>query len=322
MQPPSLPRLRWGIVGAARIARSAIVPALRSAGQDIVAVAARDPSRAESFAAEFDIGHRPDYRALIEDNQIDAIYIALTNDAHVRWTMAALDAGKHVLCEKPLALTSDAVEAMREAETRSGKVLMEAYCHIFHPQYADLVEQIEGGAIGDLVTIEISLTNPLLDKDDWRWSAAMGGGAAYDLMGYCATLATLVAKKAPDSVVARQRVRGEVDLAMMASLDFGDCLASLHASFVGAKQQRMTLVGTKSAVTLEHPIVSKNRDVVLKLAGFEQSYPPLDPYKNMIEDFIAAAAGQKPLAFPSAASLVQAQLTDRMKRAAIVGIAA
>ena len=317
-----MPALRWGLIGASRIARSALVPALRAAGQDVVAVAARDPSRAAEFAADLGMESQPDYEALLADPDIDAIYIALTNNAHLRWTLTALEAGKHVLCEKPLALTAVEVEAMRAAEARSGTVLMEAFCHIFHPRFADVVDLVHAGGLGDLVTIEVSFTNPLPDPTDYRSSRALGGGAAYDLMGYCGTLATLVMGRQPQSLVARQTMSGEVDIAMAAALDFGGCLATLQASFVGTRQQRMALIGTKDWIVLEHPIGNKNRQVSLTCAARTRTYAPVDPYQLMVEDFVTAAMEQKPLYFSSSASLAQARLMDRLKQSAAEGMAA
>lgn len=315
-----LPRLRWGIIGAARIARSALIPALRAAGQDIVAVAARDPERAAAFAAEFEIGSRSSYEALLADPDIDAIYVALTNDAHLQWTIAALEAGKHVLCEKPLGLTADEVETMRGAEARSGRVLMEGFCHIFHPRFTDVVELVRAGELGDLCTIEVSFTNPLLDPTDHRNQRARGGGATYDLMGYCTTLATLLTGRQPKSVVARQTIVGEVDMAIAATLDFGGCLATLQASFLGVRQQRMTLIGSKDWITLEHPIGNKNRSVSLTHDGTTRHYPEIDPYRLMVEDFVRAASGKSKLLFPTSASLAQAQLLDQLKRAAEMSV--
>ncbi|MGV3490165.1 MAG: Gfo/Idh/MocA family protein [Devosia sp.] len=317
----SLPRLRWGVIGAARIARSALVPALRAAGQDVVSVAARDPKRAAEFAAKFGMSSHASYDALLADPNIDAIYVALTNDAHLKWTVAALDAGKHVLCEKPLALTAAEVEIMRAAEARSGKLLMEAFCHIFHPRFPDIVELVRSGGLGELVTIEVSFTNPLPDPTDYRNRRALGGGAAYDLMGYCSTLATLVAGRQPQSVVARETIAGEVDSAIAATLDFGGCLAVLQSSFIGTRQQRMALIGTRDWVVLDYPIGNMNRDVSLTHGGTARTYPHVNPYQLMVEDFVRAVSGAAPLYFPSSASLEQARLMDRMKRAAAEVIA-
>jgi xylose dehydrogenase (NAD/NADP) len=317
----TLPSLRWGLIGAARITRSALIPALRAAGQDVVAVAARDLAKAEAFAAEHGLRAHSSYETMIADPSLDAVYIAVTNDAHLKWTVAALDAGKHVLCEKPLALTAGEVETMRGAEARSGKLLMEAFCHIFHPRFADIVAPVRDGALGELVTLEASFTNPLLDETDFRWQRALGGGAAYDLLGYCTTLTTLIVGRQPESVIARETLHGDVDIATAAALDFGSCLATLQSSFIGARQQRLTLIGTDHVLVLDHPIGNKNRELVLELGDTRRAYPPVDPYQLMVEDFVRAVSGQGQLTFDSAASLRQAQLLDRVRRSAAEGIA-
>jgi len=315
-----LPRLRWGVIGAARIARSALVPAMRDAGQDVVSVAARDPAKALAFAAELRMSAHRSYAELIADPSIDAVYIALTNDAHLKWVIAALEAGKHVLCEKPLALNAAEVELMRAAEARSGKLLMEAFCHIFHPRFDAFVAMVRAGRIGELRTIEASFTNPLNDSSDFRWQRGLGGGVALDLMGYCATLVTELQGRQPQWVSARQQLVGDVDVAMMALLDFGGSLASLQSSFSGADQQRLTVVGTEGVVTLEHPI--GNGDMVVDLVVGDQriTYTPVNPYQLMVEDFVLATAGAS-LRFPSSASLAQAQLMDRILASAEQGVA-
>ena len=317
----TLPSLRWGLIGAARIAQSALIPALRAAGQEVVAVAARDPAKADVFANANGLAAHTSYEALIADPSLDAVYIALTNDAHLKWTVAALDAGKHVLCEKPLALTAPEVETMRAAEARSGRLVMEAFCHIFHPRFADIVAGVRDGVLGELVTLEASFTNPLLDDTDFRWQRARGGGAAYDLLGYCTTLATLIVGRQPESVVARQTLHGEVDIATATVLDFGTCFATLQSSFIGARQQRLALIGTGDMLVLDHPIGNKNRELILDLGGTRRTYPPVDPYQLMVEDFVRAVAGEGRLTFDSAASLAQAQLMDRIRRAAAEGMA-
>ncbi len=311
-----LPALRWGLVGAARITRSALLPALRAAGQQVMAVAARDPARAAAFAAEFGLDAHADYGDLLADPRIDAVYIALTNDRHCDWAVAALTAGKHVLCEKPLALDAGQVAVMRAAEAGSGKVLMEAFCHLFHPRFADIVAAVRSGAIGAVNSLEVSFTNPLADPDDFRWQRALGGGAALDLLGYCTTLATGIIGRAPQTVAARQVLRGEVDLSIAAVLDFGDALASLQASFAGARQQRLAVIGAEGLLDIAHPIGNRQREVTFAVAGATRTYPPVDPYRLMVEDFVRGAAGLGPLAFPSAASLAAAELLDRIRHAA------
>ena len=318
----TVPSLRWGVLGAARIARSALVPALRAAGQQVERVAARNPARAEAFAAELGMGTHESYEALIADPNLDAVYIALTNDAHCRWAVAALDAGKHVLCEKPLALNTAEVQAMREAEQRSGRLMMEAFCHIYHPRLADLMSAIGEGRLGDLVSIELNFVNPLDNPADFRWKRALGGGATYDLLVYCTTLVTTIMGAQPESVVARQTLRGEVDLSMGAILQFPATMAMLHASFTGAAQQHLTIIGTENIARLDRPIGHKQVEVSLEIGAETRTYPALDPYKLMVEEFVSAATGAGTPRFPSKASLANAGLTERIMRAAQEGIAA
>ena len=166
--------LRWGFLGASRIGRKALAPAMLAAGQTLVAVGARDLSRARDFADAFAAPRAyGSYAEVIADPEVQAVYIALTNEQHLPWTLAALRAGKHVLCEKPLALNAAEVSAMQQAEAETGSRVMEAYCHIFHPQFARLRSLIAEGAIGRLLALQASFVG-LMPEDDFRWQPALG----------------------------------------------------------------------------------------------------------------------------------------------------
>jgi len=233
--------LRWGILGAARIAGSALIPALRSTRSEIVAVGCRDEKRGQAFAATHQIPHVTSYEGLMARDDIDAIYNALPNHGHAPWTIKALQAGKHVLCEKPLALNADEVAQMQQASIESGKLVLEAFMSRFHPQVDRLREVIESGQLGPLKWMRGSFTYALRDMTDCRWDPKLGGGALYDLGCYPLMLMRLATQAEPTvlSVVSRLTDPGEyggsVDHAAHAVMRFdtagGPVLGHLDSAF-------------------------------------------------------------------------------------------
>ena len=191
------PALRWGLIGAARIAASALIPAFRSLGSEIVAVGCSDPLRGAVFADTHGIPDALGYDALLAREDIDAVYIALPNHAHLPLTLAALRAGKHVLCEKPLALTADEVRQMQAAATEAGRLVMEAFMHRFHPQLERARAIVRDEAWGPLKWMRGHFTYTLHDPSDVRWSQRLGGGALYDLGCYPLSLMRWLADAPP-----------------------------------------------------------------------------------------------------------------------------
>ncbi len=303
--------MRWGFLGAARIAHKALAPAVREAGHELTAVAARDLARAEAFGAKRAYG---DYASLIADPGIDAIYIALTNDQHLPWTLAALAAGKHVLCEKPLALNAAEVAQMQQAEAASGKRVMEAFCHIFAPQYDRLQTLLAQGAIGRLLGLQASFTARMA-PEDFRWHREMGGGALFDLGCYCVSLMRLLAGE-PDTVSATQVQSRGVDATLAGQLHFASgATGQFLCSFEADLAQHMLLRGTEGSIALDWPISTKGRTTTLTLNGVPETFPPFDPYVAMVTHF--AEGG--PFRFPLSASLAQARTLDALFAAAATG---
>ena len=217
--PPRV--LRIGILGAARIAPAALIrPARANPEVTVEAVASRDPARAARFAAKHAIpAVRQHYDELINDPGIDAVYIPLPNSLHARWTIRALEAGKHVLCEKPL--TSNADEARQVAETaeRTGRALMEAFHYRYHPLAGRLREIVEGGQLGYLKDVRTWACFPLPRFSDIRYQYELAGGAQMDAGCYAVHLARLLGGEEPKIVRARARLHApEVDRAMRAEL--------------------------------------------------------------------------------------------------------
>ncbi len=179
--------LRIGILGAARVATYAMIAAARDVdGVEVIAVAARDPARAEAYASEHEIPKTyQDYQALIEANEVDAVYNALPPNLHAHWSIAAVNAGKPVLCEKPFALSVVDVEAMLAAETRTGRLIMEAQHTYYHPRHARIREIVQSGLLGKVRHISAHFDVPVPQTSgEIRWDGAVGGGALWDLGVY------------------------------------------------------------------------------------------------------------------------------------------
>ena len=179
--------LRIGILGAARVAVYAMIAAAKDVeGVSIAGVAARDPTRARTYADEHGIPHiYPDYQAMISSPDIDAVYNALPPSLHARWSIAALEAGKPVLCEKPFTLTVADTVAMLAAEAWSGKLLMEAQHTYYHPRHARIREIVQGGMLGKVRHISAEFDVPIPQSpEEIRWNGAVGGGALWDLGVY------------------------------------------------------------------------------------------------------------------------------------------
>ena len=252
--------LRVGILGAAKIVPSALLKPARAGGDvEVAAIAARDPKRAEAFAAKHGIPtvHRT-YDALLGDASLDAVYIPLPNGLHGRWTVAALDAGLHVLCEKPFTANAVEARAVADAAAASGLVVMEAFHWRYHPLAARMVEIARSGELGELRHIEAAMCFPNFKRNDIRWQLALAGGALMDAGCYAIHWARTLAGAEPAVEWAASLMRSpgidrrsEVDLSFPGGLT-GHVIASMWSSSI----LRLTLRvdGTKGTLKVFNPI--------------------------------------------------------------------
>jgi predicted dehydrogenase len=222
----SLPEpLRLGILGAARIAPSALVrPATRVDGVEVLAVAARDVTRAGRFAAKQRIPRvHSGYDALLADPEIEAVYNPLPNGLHCEWTLRALAAGKHVLCEKPLASNEEEARRMAEAAERAGLVLMEAFHWRYHPLAARLREIIDSGELGAVRHIDVATCVPMPLPGNIRFRYELGGGSMMDIGSYAVHILRFLAGSEPEVISAEARFSSpDVDRWMRAEHRFPD----------------------------------------------------------------------------------------------------
>jgi len=217
--------LRIGVLGAARITPMALLrPARQVPEAAVTAVAARDAGRARAFAARHGIARVHDsYAALLADPELDAIYNPLPNSLHAEWTIRALEAGKHVLCEKPMASNADEALQMADAATRSGRRLIEAFHWRYHPLAARMREVVTSGALGRVRHVEATMGIPLPLPNDIRYHFALGGGAAMDVGCYTISIVRFLAGAEPEVLAAEARLASpNVDRWMTAELRFPD----------------------------------------------------------------------------------------------------
>ena len=331
---PALPdcerRVQWGILGCARIARRCVIPALTgSTNGAIRALASRSLERCRSLARESGIPRAfGTYEELLGDPKVEAVYIPLPNHLHREWTVRALEAGKHVLCEKPLATNAGEAEAMvRTAQERS-LLLMEAFMYRFHPRSHRIKALIDEGGIGDprLVRSAFSFRHP--DPADIRFRSGMGGGALLDVGCYGVSVARWIFGGEPEEVQAYSEFGPEgVDMTTVGLLRFsGGRLAVVEASFKSALQQTFSAVGTEGAIELPHDAyVPWDKDAWFRLRGVNdeegslEMTPGADEYRLMVEHFADAVLGKQTPEISPAESVGNMRVLDALARAARTG---
>lgn len=249
--------LRMGVLSTAKIARQWIRDLQGCNAVQIVAVASRSDAAAQAFAQEYSLPRwHGSYEALLADADVDAIYIPLPNSLHATWAIAAARQGKHVLCEKPLALGKEEAEAMFAAARDNGVVLLEAYPWWFQPQTRDLLDLLQGGAIGDVRTVQASFGFTLANggTGNIRMNPELGGGALLDAGSYTLSMIRLVMGEAPQFVVAHATYADTgVDISLMATLLYADGRrAQLSCAMDVANHRRATIMGTAGTIETEY----------------------------------------------------------------------
>lgn len=259
--------LRWGIMGNAKIAREWLIPAIReSQYAELVAVASRDMERAtllanslaENAAAPLAFGS---YADLLASDEIDAVYIPLPNHLHVPWSVRALEAGKHVLCEKPLGLNSGEVTRLQEVANGFPELLvMEAFMYRFHPQWQRVAELVKSGAVGQVRHVQASFTYHNTDPENVRNMPDIGGGGLMDIGCYCISAARFVFGKEPLRVVGNLDRDPEFGTDRHASgmLDFGQGMATFQCSTQSHSSQMVKIIGDKGTLEVENPFFRRD----------------------------------------------------------------
>ena len=310
-------QVKWGVLGAASIAVQRVMPAMREApSATLHALASRDEEKARAIAARFGAPRAyGGYESLLADPEIDAVYIPLPNQLHFEWSSRALEAGKHVLCEKPLCLTAREVERLCVARDRAGKHIEEGFGYRNHAQWAKVLELITSDTIGPVRAAHAILAKQFLDPADVRNNPAAGGGALYDLGSYAVNALNLVHGRAPSRVsgLAEHDPRFGIDRLTSALLDYGDAHSTLTvASQAGpaawATHQQLTVLGARGWLRMNFPF-AQARPIACRIElGDEQSvgavpttvheFPPANQYALQIERFSRRILGASVQAWP------------------------
>ncbi len=298
--------VRWGVLSAANIAVKRVAPAIAASSNGrLVAVGSRNPQRAqELFAFAPEVIIYSDYESVINDPEIEAIYIPLPNSLHAEWTIKALQAGKHVLCEKPLAVTAEQGVTMVKAARENGMLLMEAFMYRFHPQTIWTLEQIANGRIGNVKLIHSSFSfNVGSRPHDIRLQADLAGGSLMDVGCYPINLCRAIYGRTPIAVGARvyAPATGEVERYASAVLDFDDgCFGLIDSSFELPTRQVAEIIGEAGTITIPLPFTPGHIEamVILALEGqtIHQRFSPVDHFRLEVEHFSACIRyGHQPL---------------------------
>ena len=279
-------RVRWGVLGCAAIALQKVVPAMqRSSRCDVVGIASRSAERAEAAAGALGIPRAYGrYEDLLADADIEAVYIPLPNHLHAEWTRLAAAAGKHVLCEKPLAMNAGEAAGMVEACRDAGVALMEAFMYRLHPLWLRAHELVAAGAIGELETIQAFFSYRNVDPANIRNIAAYGGGALMDIGCYPINVARWFFASEPDRITASVRTHPTfgTDVLTSAILEFGGRQAAFTCSTAIEDDQRVHLVGTAGRLVVPIPFnIPPDRPTqIVRAAG---GNPPVEPDLEVIE---------------------------------------
>ena len=317
------PRLRWGVLGAtSQVAQKAVLPAIvASPGARLVAVASR---RADSGGSRF--GAERAYRAyadLLDDPDVEAVYIPLPNSLHREWVERAAAAGKHVLCEKPLASSAADAKAMATACEAAGVRLMEAYMTPFHPRARAIDALVASGRLGALRFARAAFTGVLDRPDDHRWRPEMGGGCLLDVGIYCVAPLLAAAGRPPARVeAAASLTTSGVDASFSGWLDWGNGFtATIECSFEAPERQVLEIVGTDAALSVDRAHTPGPEDVAITLRTRDGRVEQMvlggaDPYRVMLEHFEAVVRGGVDPRRPCADSIALLTVLDRLREAA------
>jgi len=313
--------VRWGILSTARINHAVLEPARETETADVIAVASRDQDRADAYAARHGIARaHGSYEALLADPDVEAVYISLPNGLHGEWSIRALEAGKHVLCEKPLSRRPDEVERAFDIADRKALLLMEAFMYRHHPQTRVLAETIATGGIGELRQLRSSFSFMLTDSSDVRLSPELDGGALMDLGCYCINGCRLLAGE-PVAVLGFQHVgRTGIDLRFDALLRFAnDTFAEFHCAFDLPAGAVLEAMGSEGTVLVPEPF--RCVEPHLELNGERIDVEDGDRYLLQLENFSAAVRGEGEPLLGRADALGQARTIDALYRSATSGAA-
>jgi predicted dehydrogenase len=291
--------IRLGILSTAHINRLVIPGAHASEKVELVAVASRDLSRAQEYARTWEIGRAyGSYEALLDDPDIDAVYISLPNTMHCDWSVQAVAAGKHVLCEKPLSRHSAEVEQAFDAAERAGRLLTEAFMYRHNPQTAKLLELVDEGAVGEPRVIRSAFSYTLYDAENIRLRTDVDGGSLMDVGCYCVSGSRMLAGE--PTTVYGQAYTGPTgtDWVFAGALSFpADVLATFDCGTCLPERDELEVIGTEGSLFLDDPWHCRIPIIELRRNGEVDriELDPVDSYRLELENLSDAISGEAPL---------------------------
>jgi len=318
--------VRWGIIGAAAIAMKRVIPAIQaSSNGQVTAIAARDPQRARDAARSMNVATvYDDYEALLADPEIDAIYNPLPNSLHAAWSQKAAEAGKAILCEKPLARNAAEAAALAEGCARYGVVVMEAFMYRFHPRTLRVKEIIADGVIGEVRQVRSSFcfSMGVPNPSNVRLQPGLAGGALMDVGCYAVNAARMMLGAEPTKVVAVADLdeRFGVDMAVVGALEFpGGRLAAIDCSFKVGMSNTYSVIGTKGRIDVPRAFQPEQADVPIVIDVGDHTYtetiPGANQYVLMVEQFARAVLDGTPSPYPIADSVANMLVLDALAAA-------
>ena len=312
--------VKWGIMSTARINSLFLTGARASADLEVVAVASRELASAERYAREQGIDRaHGSYEALLADPDIDVVYISLPNSLHLEWAVRALEAGKHVLCEKPLGRRAVEVGAAFDVAEREGRLLMEAFMYRHNPQTRRLAELVAAGAVGRVRMIRAAFSFAARDEANIRLRAGLDGGALMDVGCYCVSGARMIAGE-PERVTAEQVLGGDgVDIAFVGMMRFADdVVGHFDAGLALDTRDELEVVGEEGTIFLDDPwhcrvpVIELSRDGTVERLKLE----PVDSYRLEAENMSAAIRGRASLLLGRDDAVGQARTIEALYEAA------
>ena len=322
-----MPEVRWGVLSAARIAREKVIPGIQRAERcRVVSIASRDVARATEVARQAGIPTaHGSYEGLLADPEVDAVYLPLPNHLHAEWAIAAARAGKHVLCEKPLALTSADAQRMIGAAEAEGVRLMEAFMYRLHPSWVAVRELVASGRIGRLVAVQSWFSYFNDDPTNIRNILAFGGGALYDIGCYSVNLSRMLFEGEPTRVEAsiqRDPLSG-VDILTSGLLEFDGGVATFACSTRAEDDQRVHVYGTEGRISIgipfnvppdrpTHIFVTHGGQPPVDPATETITFEAADPYSVEAAHFAAAILDGGPTPVPPADAVANLRVIERL----------
>ena len=307
-------KIKFGILGNAAIARNQMIPAIEGSEYcEVYAVASRSSFPADVAPAAV---HYDSYEALLSDEKVQAVYIPVPNGLHKEWAIKAMRAGKHVLCEKPIAMNKEEAEEMFRVSHETGMLLMEAFMYRFTDKTKKMLEIIESGAIGNVKNIHVNHGYTLNWDSPARQEPSLGGGSMYDVGCYCVSFSNLVAGEAPEDLHAGfiMTERGYDEHAVAWLKYPSGIMASLESWFDGAGDQRALIVGTKGTLEVPNFPGGGEDNLILKAGGERKEIPvtPVKAYMAEADEFAKKLLGLPAFLLPEEETLRNMETLDRI----------